>query len=506
MAGYGESESNTLMDVSQTEKLCENGVEAGSKGLKRTMGYRQGFSLMVGLILGSGVFLSAGMIAEKANSHGMIITIWITSGFLAMMGALCYCELAAIFNVAGSNYTNVLKIYGRIPGFLCAWTTCLVIDPSSIAALGLTIGVYTAKPFYPSDEEAESTAKLISACVIIVACIINCISVECSSRVQSVFVVAQISSVFFVICLGFWQIGLGNFDNFQDMFNTTRHCNVTETDAGHITHIGMALFGALWSYDGWALMSNAIEEMKNVQRNLILIVSTAFPFVIVCYTLVTVSFLTLLDRRVMGASKAVGIEFAKRALGKNGSFAMMAIIGLASFGTLNATLFAVPRLTLAAAREGHMPKFFSLIRKKTQSPLPATCLTAFIALLMLVPRASDLDKLILLFSQAQWILYSASFMGVIILRIRKPDIKRPFRVFIGIPVITFLVSITLVVIPFFTDPYFSLTLMGFIFAGVPVYFLFVSYQPKLPCRMGIFIKETLQTHCGMIPCISAEQA
>lgn len=505
MAGFGESESNTLMDVSQMEKLCENGLDADSKGLKRTMGYRQGFSLMVGLILGSGVFLSAGMIAEKANSHGMIITIWVTSGFLAMMGALCYCELASIFNVAGSNYTNVLKIYGKIPGFLCAWTTCLIIDPSSIAALGLTIGVYSAKPFYPSDEAAESTAKMISACVILIACIINCISVECSSRVQSVFVVCQISSVFFVIFLGFWQIGEGRFENFQDIFNTTKHCNET-AETGSIIHIGMALFGALWSYDGWALMSNAIEEMENVQRNFILIISTAFPFVIVCYTLVTISFLTLLDRRAMGASKAVGIEFAKRALGQNGAYAMMTIIGLAAYGTLNATLFAVPRLTLAAAREGHMPKFFSLIRKKTQSPLPATCLTTFIALLMLVPNSSDLDKLILLFSQAQWLLYAASFLGVIILRIRKPDIKRPFRVFIGIPVITFLVSITLVVIPFFTDPYFSLTLMGFILAGIPVYFLFVNYQPKLPCRLGIFIKETLQNHCDMIPCISSEQS
>ena len=453
---------------------------------------------MVGLILGSGIFLSPGLVAAVSNSTGMMLIIWVSAGFLGMMGALCYCELAGIFKLAGSNYVNVLKIYGNVPAFLCAWTTCIVIDPSSIAAIGLTIGLYLAKPFYSSDAEAESTAKILAFLVITISFTINCISVKCSSRVQSAFVVAQISSVIFVISLGIWQFSEHKLENFQDMFNTTG-----ATRTGNVIDIGIALFGALWSYDGWSQMSNAVEEMENMERNLLLTIITAFPFVILCYTLVNISLLTLLNRAQMSASKAVGVEFVKIALGPKAAYAMMIIVGLSAYGTLNGTLFACPRLTLAAAREGHMPTFLSFINKKTLSPMPATFLTASMALLMLIPSASSLNTLILLFSQAQWILYSASIFGVIIMRIRQPNIIRPFKVFIGIPIFMFLISATLVIIPFFRNPYFSLGLFAFIFAGIPVYFVFVYYYLSLPsCFVNIMelISEKLQKHCGMVPC------
>jgi len=490
-------------DVSQNgtmkETISEKALEAGGTvGLNRTMGYRQGVALMVGLILGSGIFLSPGLIAKHSNSHGMIIAIWLSAGCLAMMGSLCYCELASIFKLAGSNYVNVQKIYGNVPGFLCAWTTCLVIDPSSIAAIGMTIGLYLAKPFYATDEDAQSMQKILAACVILIAYTINCISVKCSSRVQSVFVVAQVSSVFFVIVLGMWQLGKGHTENFHDMFNTTTG-NGTE-DSGSVIHVGLALFSALWSYDGWSQMSNAVEEMKNVERNLILTISTAFPFVILCYTLVNVSLLSRLNRKQMGASEAVGVEFVKAALGMKAAYAMMTIVGLSAYGTLNGTLFACPRLTLAAARKGHMPSFFALINKKTLSPIPATTLTATLALLMLAPSANDLSVLILLFSQAQWILYSASFLGVIVMRIRKPDLERPFKVFIGIPILVFIVSATLVIIPFFEKPKLSCGLFGFIILGIPVYFLFVHFKPRFPTECVNSLTQLLEKHCGMVPC------
>ena len=150
-----------------------------------------------------------------------------------------------------------------------------------------------------------------------------------------------------------------------------------------------------------------------------------------------------------------------------------------------------------------MPTFFSFIHKTTLSPVPATFLTASIALMMLAPKASDLEKLILLFSQAQWMLYSASIFGVIVMRIRQPILRRPFKVFIGIPVLMFLIALTLVVVPFFQRPYFSIGLLGFILLGVPIYFVFVYHHLRLPdWFIGIIdgISDKLQKHCKMVPC------
>lgn len=496
------SENGNCHELTQSGDDVEKkvaGADGGTNQLKRTMGYRQGFALMVGLILGSGIFLSPGLVANETNSTGMMMIIWVTAGALGMMGALCYCELASIFKLAGSNYVNVLKIYGKVPAFLCAWTTCVVIDPASIAAIGLTIGVYLVKPFYRTDEAGEPTAKIIAFIVICIAYTVNCISVKFSSRVQSVFAVAQVSSVMFVIALGIWQLAEGHTENFQDAFNTTG----ASENSSSVIHVGIALFGALWSYDGWSQMSNAIEEMENMERNLLLTIMTAFPFVIVCYTLVNISLLTLLNRAKMAASKAVGVEFVELALGHKAAYAMMIIVGLSAYGTLNGTLFACPRLTLAAAREGHMPTFLSYINKKTLSPIPATTLTWLIALLMLIPSQSSLNKLILLFSQAQWILYSASILGVVILRIRQPNLVRPFKVFILLPIVMFIISATLVVIPFFRDPFFSLGLFGFIACGLPIYFIFVHCYDSLPNGFIHFmdmIAEKLQKYCGMVPC------
>ena len=465
--------------------------------LKKRLGHSQGFALMVGMILGSGIFISPGLVAKDTSSTGMMLIIWLCAGIIALMGSLCYCELGCILKMAGGNYANIFNIYGNVPAFICAWTTCLVIDPSSISAISLTIGVYLTKPFYKTDAEAEITAKLVAFSIIICACLINCISVKLTSQVQRVFSVAQITAVAFVACLGIWQLSKHKFNNFHHIFNGT------SLEFGSVLHIGVALFGALWSFDGWSSMNNIIEEMHNLERNLLLTVITSFPFVIFCYMLVNFSLLTLLSHEDMAASSAVGVEFVKRALGTKVSYLMMTLVAFSAYGTLNGTVFVTPRLTLAAAREGHMPTVLSLIHKKSGAPIPATLMLTIIASLMLLPSASNLNTLILLFSQAQWVMYGSSILGVIILRLQQPNIERPFKVFIGVPVFVFLVAVFLVIIPFFRSPWQSSAVAVFMLAGIPVYFVFIySYAAFPKCFQMFFSLLTMKVQrCfNLVPC------
>jgi len=500
--GYMENSINTdypLNESGDNGKIVASYSSMNSKKhkLEKRLGLSHGFFLMVGLILGSGIFISPGLVAADTSSMGMMLIIWVAAGLIALMGSLCYCELGCIFKMSGGNYANIFNVYGNIPAFLCAWTTCLVIDPASISAIALTIGIYITKPFYETDEEAVVTAKLVAFGVILVGCFINCFSVKLTNKVQSIFAIAQISSVIFVVCLGIWQLSMEKFDNFHDVFNGTH------LELGSVLHIGVALFGGLWSFDGWAGMNNVIEEIHNVERNLLLTVITSFPFVIFCYIMVNISFLTLLSHKDMSISKAVGVDFVQRALGQKVSYAMMVLVGLSSYGTLNGTLFACPRLTLAAAREGHMPFVFSLINQNSGSPVPAILLLTFVSCLMLVPSASSMNSLILLFSQAQWIMYGSSILGVVILRLRQPDLKRPYKVFIGVPIFMTLVSVFLVIVPFFRSPLASALVFVFILLGLPVYLVFVYYYLSLPScfiNFGNSFNIKVQRFFNLVPC------
>ena len=464
---------------------------------KKTLGFSHGFSLIVGLILGSGVFISPGLVARDTSSPGMEMIMWVVAGIVALLGALCYCEIGCMFKMAGGNYANILNIYGEGPAFMTSWATCLVIDPSSISAIALTIGTYFAKPFYDTDKEGETTAKLIAFGLIILCFFINSVNGKITNIVQRGLSVVQILSVVFVIVIGIWQLVKNKAENFHDMFGGT------VIDKHSPLHIGIALFGALWSYDGWAQMSNVIEEIENVERNLLLTIITGIPFVIFCYIMANIAFLSVLTHSQMASSEAVAIDFIDTALGVKTSYLMMVLVALSAFGTLNGSFFACPRLTMAAARERHMPFVFSLLHKKNEQPIPASILILVISSLMLLPNASNLNTLILLFSQAQWVIYTASIFGVVVLRIRRPSMARPFKVFIGIPILITIIGVYLVVMPFFRDFWLSLTMFGFIILGIPVYFICVRFHLKQPgCCLNFMdaLNMKAQSFFNLVPC------
>ena len=132
--------------------------------------------------------------------------MWVVAGFVALLGALCYCAIGSMFKMAGGNYANILNIYGEGPAFMTSWATCLVIDPSSISAIALTIGTYFAKPFYDTDKEGETTSKLIAFGLIILCFFINSVNGKITNIVQRGLSVVQILSVVFVIVIGIWQL------------------------------------------------------------------------------------------------------------------------------------------------------------------------------------------------------------------------------------------------------------------------------------------------------------
>ena len=263
------------------------------------------------------------------------------------------------------------------------------------------------------------------------------------------------------------------------------------------------MYNGLWAYDGWALVTNVTEEMENLDRNLFLSIITGIPFVIGCYMLINLSLLSALSVSQMAESKAVAVTFVQKTLGNKVAYIMPIFVAFSCYGAANGTIFAAARLSLAAGREGHLPEIFSMIHKTRNTPIPSVIMTSTISLLMLIPDASSLESLIGFFNFSCWFIYGLTIFGVVVLRIRRPDMHRPYKVWIITPIIMTLISICLVLLPFLSNPMFAAIASGMISMGIPFYFVFVYFEPNHPpflAHMRKKIKRTIKKAMNLAPC------
>ena len=476
---------------------------ASVRKLQKSVGCLQGFNLLVGIIVGSGIFIAPTIVVHQVHDFGVSLLIWVVGGCIILMGALCYCELGVMIQKAGGNYAMMTFAYGKVAGFLTCWTFAFVVDPTVIAAVALTLGTYAMKPFHqfiiptnqtsvsllyqadhttisppitqnPDSGKEQLYEKAVAAAAILLVGITNALSIKAATLLQRLFTFCQMGAVVFVVALGIWQLAHGQVQYLGTVFTEV---NLSWSLVGEL---GIALYGALWAYNGWQQVCNVTEEMHEVEKNLFRSVMSACPVVMVCYICVNIALMTTLSPQQLGASPAVGVDFVSDVIGTKAGYIMPILVALSCYGSVNGYVFTCCRVTLAAGREGHMPKIFGMIHRRRLTPIPSIILSTTIALLMLVPDASNIQMLITFASVAGWTIYGASVFAVIVLRFTKPDVHRPYKVWILTAVIMSFVSIFLIVVPFLSQPYVCATALGFILLGLPVYYLLIYLEPKHP--------------------------
>ena len=430
--------------------------------------------MLVGIIIGSGIFISPSIVVESVHDYGLSLLIWIVSGIICLLGALCYCELGCMNPKGGGTYAMMSFAYGRIAGFLTSWTFAFLVDPTAVAIVALTLGQYVMKPLHEYITPNPLYEKGIAAAAIILVTVSNALSLKAVTKLQLLFAACQIGAVTFLVILGIWQMAHGRVEYLQGMF-TNLHF-----DMKFIGRIGSALYGTLWAYNGWQLVSNVTEEMEHVEKNLFRAVVSACPVVTLCYTAVNIALMTTLSPTEMKNSTAVGVQFAEIVAGKWASYVMPILVALSCYGSINAYMFACGRVTLAAGREGHMPRLFGMIHRERNTPIPAYILTCTITIMMLMPNASNIKVLIILASTSSWVIYGSSILSVIVLRFTKAECYRPFRVSIVVPIFMSLVSLFLVLVPFSETPIIASVAVGLIILGLPVYYFLIKIESSHP--------------------------
>ncbi|KAI2662560.1 b(0,+)-type amino acid transporter 1 [Labeo rohita] len=424
--------------------------------LQKNVGLVSGICLIVGTMIGSGIFISPKAVLEGTGAVGPCLCVWAACGVLATMGALCYAELGTMIPKSGGEYPYLMDGFGPVLAYLYSWTTIIVLKPSSFAIIALSCAEYASTPFYPGCTPPQVVTKCLAAACILIITLINCLSVKLAYRVQNFFTAAKLLIIVVIIVSGIVLLAQGNTQNLRDPF------------AGATTSfgaIGLAFYNGLWAYDGWNQLNFITEELKNPYRNLPLAIIIGIP-------------LTFGDRVLYPLSWIVPL-----------------FVVFSTFGAANGSCFTAGRLTYVAGREGHMVRIMSFISVTRYTPSPALIFNGILSIIYIMP--ADINTLINYFSFAQWVFYGLTCLALIVMRFTRKELKRPVKVPIIIPVVVVIVSCYLVLAPIIDQPeweylYCSLFIVGGLLLYVPLIYYKFSWTRRIMRPLTMHLQLFMQ--------------
>ncbi|KAL4624231.1 b(0,+)-type amino acid transporter 1-like isoform X1 [Arapaima gigas] len=433
--------------------------------LKREVNLVGAVSLITGIMIGSGIFMSPQLVLQTMGSPGSSLVIWGLCGVLATFGSLCYMELSTIIKESGSEYTYILHTSGPVMAFLFVFTSLFFVGPASTAGIALSFASYIVAPFYEDCVPPELVVKCVAVAGIVVLTIVNGTNVRLSISIQVLFMAAKILSLGIIIIGGVVLLTGGKTSSLENSFEGTH------LDVGAAV---MAFYQGLWSYDGWNSLNYITEELKHPEVNLPRSLLIAIPLVTALYLLVNISYLAALTPRELMTSTAVAVTWGNKVLGSWG-WLMSVAAALSAFGSMNGSCFTGGRLYFVAAREGHMPDILSMAHVHRLTPLPALAFKTVLALLVLIP--GDFQSIISLFSFTSWFFYGITVTGLLYLKLKKPELRRTFTVPIVIPVLFVIAAGFLVVAPIIDNPKIEyLYVVLFVLSGIIFYIPFIHYK------------------------------
>nr|CAB3266330.1 large neutral amino acids transporter small subunit 1 [Phallusia mammillata] len=460
-------------------KTPEDASDSSSEGptdskvvLKQKITLINGCAIIVGTIIGSGIFISPVGVFKEVNSVGLSLIVWAIGGFFSTIGALCYAELGTTIVKSGGDYAYIREFYGPLPAFLRLWIALLIIRPTSQAAIALTFSTYLVQPFFPNCAELmpESSVRLFAAVCLIVLSFVNCMSVRGATRVQDVFTAAKLFALAIIVIIGIVQICQGSYE----YLTPEKAFEGTTSDIGKIV---IAFYNSLYAYGGWNYLNFVTEEMKDPYKNLPRAIMISLPLVSVIYVTANIAYFTVLSPTEFGISNAVAVLFGDKTLGVM-SWIIPVFVSLSCFGSVNGSIFTSSRLFFVGAREGQLPNILAMIHTKRYTPVPAIIFNCVMSLLYLV--SGDIWSLITYFSFFNWLCVGMAILGLIWWRHKYPELQRPVKNHIALPITFFVASAFLVIMAVYAAPKECLIGACIVLSGIPVYFIGVRYQHKQP--------------------------
>jgi len=465
-------------------RLYDTAVDNPALEPRRDLGLTHATSLVVGVIIGTGIFLKTASMAQSVGTPLLVLAAWVAAGGVAMLGALCFAELGALLPRAGGEYVYLRTAYGEVPGFLFA-CNAFVLNGAAVAAYGAAVAIFLSDihPFgarwYAHTLHLGGATyvfefgmrQLIAVAVIGFFTLINSLGVMLGGRVQTVLTVTKVAAVL-AVAIGVFAFGEGH--DLGNLRATPGGGN------GGLTGFGGAMFAALWAYSGWQFLPMAAGEVREPQRNLPRAIVGGALLVLALYLLINAAYLYALPFWQVASSNSTAYpdapSVAARAvqtfLGARAAPIAALIFLISTIGSLNGMILGAARVPYAAARDGLFFPAFG--RLHPGSRVPATSLVLLGLWGALLAASGTFDQLTNMAVMSYALFWIPVALAVIVLRARLPDAPRPFRVpgYPLVPLAFVLVMVWIVISGFATATRESLTALALILLGLPLYPLF----------------------------------
>ena len=462
----------------------------GSLERNKTLTYLNGLSLVIGLIIGSGIFSSPSQVNAHTGSPGASLIVWVIAGLLAWTGAASYAELGGAIPLNGGAQIYLSKIFGELFGFLFTWCAVLVLKPGGAAIIAIIFGEYVVRAVVGADAEAGNPwiNKAVALAGLAVVTVMNCVSTKLATRVGDLFMFFKFVAFLGVTVTGVVVAvtGLSSKGDANQEWRTKGWFDGTIPD---ISEWALALYAGLWAFDGWDNTNYVTGEFKRPSRDLPRVIHTAIPLVIFCYLLANVSYFFVLSHATIEATNTVAVQFGSKVFGPVGALLLALVVSASCLGALNATTFTSGRLVYAAGKEGYLPLTFgnlglggSTLRVTSRSisrlvadhsrigftPINAVIFNSLLTIVYIA--VGEFGTLVTFYGVAGYLFYFLTVLGLIVLRIREPHLERPYKTWISTPIIFCCVSLFLLSRAVIAEPLQSLIVLGFVLVGIPVYF------------------------------------
>ena len=440
----------------------------GKTGLVRELGRMDGIALVAGTVIGSGIFLVPGPIAIQLHSLSAVLLVWTVGGLLSLCGALSLGELGSMYPGAGGLYVYLRQALGRPVAFLYGWGLLSMIQTGSIATLAVGFSLYLSRLIPLSRAEQKATA-IVS---ILLLTGVNCLGLRSGKLVQNVSTASKLVGLALLLLLLVWR----------------GHIHLLQSSLAPVTSIsqaiipfGTALIAVLWAYEGWHAVSFAAGEFRSPKRDLPLSLFVGTALCAVIYLLLNTAYYSVLTPAALRATDHAAATAVQTAYGA-GTTALISVLILTSIlGAMNGLILTGPRVYYAMARDGTFFRRLGQTSRRFHTPVLAIVLQGvWASLLTLVGSFQQLFTYVIF---TAWIFYGLTVASVIVLRIRRPDVERSFRVpaYPWLPIFFLLAALGISVSTIVSDPVHACFGMAMILAGLPLYLFFrASEKPADP--------------------------
>ncbi|KAA1110530.1 hypothetical protein PGT21_024263 [Puccinia graminis f. sp. tritici] len=430
-------------------------------------------ALVVSSQIGSGIFSSPGILSQNCGSPGASLIVWLLAGILAWTGASCFAELGAAIPVNGGAQAYLNHSFGGWASYLFIWTNLVALKPGSAAIISIVGSEYLCRILYHTAFKASPSesakaiptivTKLVAIVILLTISAINGFFVKAGKHVPIVLTIIKLLSLLAIIIMALVRLA-----NHQQSANFLPD-QVFKNSSTSSSDLASALYSGLWAFDGWDSGNYIAGELKRASKTLPIVIHSSMGIVLSLMILTNWSYLIVLPMEVVTQSNTIGLEFGRVIFGPIGSFVFSLIVAFACFGALNSSVFTTSRLVSVAAEERYIPKVFSNINQKTLTPLNALGLNAFLTIIMI--SFGDFKSLVGFYGTCAWTFYLLTVGSLLLLRVREPDLERPYQTWLINPITFSTVASFLLLMPIFSAPIQSLAAFGFIISGLPFYYL-----------------------------------